>query len=267
MPTCSILFSFRCRPIAPATSTPGMKRTTFRSLWRMIAGSVSAGSKSSMALRAHTIGLALHYLADRSALDSPARAKGARDGLESEACNRSLVQGQPICCSIDWAGASRARDDVYSRRRCFEAGAAADVGSSDRGRYPSAGDRHRNASCPESGSIESSLAKRMGVSRPSIREALSQLAAEKIVTITPNRGPAVATISWKEADSIYEVRALLESDAAARCCVVSPRSRTSAECAAHCANSSGRWRRTTSRNWWHRPANFMSRYWVPATTR
>lgn len=65
--------------------------------------------------------------------------------------------------------------------------------------------------------VESSLAKRMGVSRPSIREALSQLAAEKIVTITPNRGPAVATISWKEAASIYEVRALLESDAAARC--------------------------------------------------
>jgi len=64
--------------------------------------------------------------------------------------------------------------------------------------------------------IESSLAKRMGVSRPSIREALSQLAAEKIVTITPNRGPAVATITLKEANSIYEVRALLEADAAAR---------------------------------------------------
>lgn len=65
--------------------------------------------------------------------------------------------------------------------------------------------------------VELSLAKRMGVSRPSIREALSQLAAEKIVTITPNRGPAVATISWKEAESIYEVRALLEGEAGARC--------------------------------------------------
>lgn len=64
--------------------------------------------------------------------------------------------------------------------------------------------------------VESSLAKRMGVSRPSIREALSQLAAEKIVTITPNRGPAVATITWVEAQSIYEVRALLEADAAVR---------------------------------------------------
>lgn len=65
--------------------------------------------------------------------------------------------------------------------------------------------------------VESSLAKRMGVSRPSIREALSQLAAEKIVTITPNRGPAVATITWKEAESIYEVRVLLEGEAGARC--------------------------------------------------
>ena len=64
--------------------------------------------------------------------------------------------------------------------------------------------------------VESSLAKRMGVSRPSIREALSQLAAEKIVTITPNRGPTVATITWAQAEGIYEVRALLEADAAAR---------------------------------------------------
>ncbi len=64
--------------------------------------------------------------------------------------------------------------------------------------------------------VESSLSKRMGVSRPSIREALSQLAAEKIITMTPNRGPAVATIKWAEAESIYEVRALLEAEAAAR---------------------------------------------------
>ena len=69
--------------------------------------------------------------------------------------------------------------------------------------------------------VESSLAKRMGVSRPSIREALSQLAAEKIVILTPNRGPTVATITWAEAESIYEVRVLLEADAAARCATLS----------------------------------------------
>jgi GntR family transcriptional regulator, trigonelline degradation regulator len=49
--------------------------------------------------------------------------------------------------------------------------------------------------------IEAELSKRMGVSRPSIREALSQLAAEKLVTIVPNKGPSVANITWKEAQA------------------------------------------------------------------
>ncbi len=62
--------------------------------------------------------------------------------------------------------------------------------------------------------VEATLAKRMGVSRPSLREALTQLSAEKLVTITPNRGPAVASIGWDEAQNIYEVRALLEAEAA-----------------------------------------------------
>ncbi|CCB63491.1 MULTISPECIES: GntR family transcriptional regulator [unclassified Hyphomicrobium] len=61
--------------------------------------------------------------------------------------------------------------------------------------------------------VEATLAKRMGVSRPSLREALTQLAAEKLVTITPNRGPAVAAIGWSEAQNIYELRALIEAEA------------------------------------------------------
>lgn len=61
--------------------------------------------------------------------------------------------------------------------------------------------------------VEASIAKRMGVSRPSLREALTQLAAEKLVTVTPNRGPAVASIGWAEAQNIYELRALLEAEA------------------------------------------------------
>jgi GntR family transcriptional regulator, trigonelline degradation regulator len=65
--------------------------------------------------------------------------------------------------------------------------------------------------------VESTLAKRLGVSRPSVREAITQLAAEKLVTMTPNRGPAVATISWAEAQHIYAIRALLEPEAAAQC--------------------------------------------------
>jgi DNA-binding GntR family transcriptional regulator len=62
--------------------------------------------------------------------------------------------------------------------------------------------------------VEPELAKRMGVSRPSIREALSQLAAEKLVTIVPNKGPSVASISWKEAQDIYHLRSLVEGEAA-----------------------------------------------------
>ena len=62
--------------------------------------------------------------------------------------------------------------------------------------------------------IEAALTKRMGISRPSIREALSQLAAEKLVTIVANKGPSVAIISWAEALDIYNVRSLLEGEAA-----------------------------------------------------
>jgi DNA-binding GntR family transcriptional regulator len=63
--------------------------------------------------------------------------------------------------------------------------------------------------------VEAKLCRRMGVSRPSIREALRRLEAEQLVTIIPNRGPYVSNISWKEAEEIYKVRALLEGEATA----------------------------------------------------
>lgn len=65
--------------------------------------------------------------------------------------------------------------------------------------------------------IEATLCERVGVSRTSIREALRRLEAERLVTNLPNRGPAVAEISWREAEEIYAVRALLEGHAAALC--------------------------------------------------
>jgi GntR family transcriptional regulator, trigonelline degradation regulator len=64
--------------------------------------------------------------------------------------------------------------------------------------------------------IEATLAKSLGISRPSLREAISQLGAEKLVTITPNRGAAVAVVNWDEAAEIYDVRALLEGEAGYR---------------------------------------------------
>lgn len=58
--------------------------------------------------------------------------------------------------------------------------------------------------------IERELCEMLGVSRPSLREALRQLEAEELVTLVPNRGPIVSEVSIDEAREIYEVRAMLE---------------------------------------------------------
>lgn len=50
-----------------------------------------------------------------------------------------------------------------------------------------------------------------GVSRATIRESLRELAAEGLVTVVPQKGAVVATPSVREADEIYEIRAMLEA--------------------------------------------------------
>jgi DNA-binding GntR family transcriptional regulator len=63
--------------------------------------------------------------------------------------------------------------------------------------------------------IETEMCVRLGISRPSLREALRSLEAEKLVVIVPNKGPHIPILSLEEANQIYDVRALLEGEAAA----------------------------------------------------
>ena len=70
---------------------------------------------------------------------------------------------------------------------------------------------------PGSRLVESQLCTQLGVSRPSLREALRSLEAERLIEITPNKGPSIPALSWEQARAIYEVRELLEAEAAARC--------------------------------------------------
>ncbi|MDB5558869.1 MAG: GntR family transcriptional regulator [Enterovirga sp.] len=65
--------------------------------------------------------------------------------------------------------------------------------------------------------VEVELCDRLGVSRPSVREAMRSLEAERLVSIIPNRGPHIPILTLQEAAEIYQVRALLEGEAAALC--------------------------------------------------
>lgn len=61
--------------------------------------------------------------------------------------------------------------------------------------------------------VEREICEILNVSRPPVREALRKLEAEKLISIVPNKGPVVASISHKEAKEIYELRAMLEAHA------------------------------------------------------
>ncbi len=61
---------------------------------------------------------------------------------------------------------------------------------------------------------EPALAETLGLSRTPIREALQTLAKEGLVEVIPHKGARVRRLSVKEIAEVYEVRAVLESEAA-----------------------------------------------------
>src|SRR5215471_16769243 len=69
---------------------------------------------------------------------------------------------------------------------------------------------------PGSDLPQEELARRFGVSRIPVRDALNLLAAEKLVRIRPNRGAQVICFSRKDLAEVYSLRVILETDCLAR---------------------------------------------------
>ncbi|GIW25006.1 GntR family transcriptional regulator [Meiothermus sp.] len=61
---------------------------------------------------------------------------------------------------------------------------------------------------------EPGLAQELGISRTPVREALQRLAQEGLVELLPGKGARVRVLSAEEVLEVYEVRALLEGEAA-----------------------------------------------------
>jgi GntR family transcriptional regulator, trigonelline degradation regulator len=65
--------------------------------------------------------------------------------------------------------------------------------------------------------VERALCEELGVSRTVVREVLRHLETEGLVESLPNQGPIVAILDIDTAAEIYEIRALLEGEAAMAC--------------------------------------------------
>ena len=67
---------------------------------------------------------------------------------------------------------------------------------------------------PEKRLTEAMLSEQLGISRSPIREALNSLATEGLITIESRRGASLRRFSRKEMNDLYDLRKLLEMQAA-----------------------------------------------------
>lgn len=65
--------------------------------------------------------------------------------------------------------------------------------------------------------VERTLCDQLGVSRSVVREVIRTLEAEGLVETLGRSGPVVARLDWAQAAQIYDIRRLLEAEAAAQC--------------------------------------------------
>lgn len=65
--------------------------------------------------------------------------------------------------------------------------------------------------------IERTLSEELGVSRTVVREVIRYLEAEGLIENQAKKGPMVALLTWETAEQIYDIRLLLEQEAAYDC--------------------------------------------------
>jgi DNA-binding GntR family transcriptional regulator len=58
------------------------------------------------------------------------------------------------------------------------------------------------------------IAEALGVSITPVRDAVNQMAAEGLVTVTPRRGTVVSPVSIRDIEELYEIRLMVEPQAA-----------------------------------------------------